>query len=161
MVIRASDAPGTATLRRKFILHLDDCDRRWPSPKLQQVLINLILNGTQAMAGQTTPRRLLVATRVFSDDHAHVIVEDSGPGISEDSAGQIFNAFFTTKADGMGMSLSICRSIVEAHGGRIWAEPAAQGGASLQLILPVDRGRCHEHPARQVCQQCDGLCRRG
>ena len=76
-----------------------------------------------------------------------MIVEDSGPGIGEESAGRIFNAFFTTKADGMGMGLSICRSIVEAHGGRIWAEGAAQGGASLQFILPVDRETCDEQPA--------------
>ncbi|WP_052005837.1 sensor histidine kinase [Caballeronia grimmiae] len=115
--------------------------------QLQQVLINVIMNGTQAMAGQNAPRRLHIATRMFDDNHAHVIVEDSGPGIGEESAGRIFNAFFTTKADGMGMGLSICRSIVEAHGGRIWAEGAAQGGASLQFILPVDRETCDEQPA--------------
>jgi C4-dicarboxylate-specific signal transduction histidine kinase len=111
--------------------------------QLQQVLINVIMNGTQAMAGQNASRRLHVATRMFDDNHAHVIVEDSGPGIGEESAGRIFNAFFTTKADGMGMGLSICRSIVEAHGGRIWAESPEEGGARLQFVLPVEEA-CDE-----------------
>jgi signal transduction histidine kinase len=56
----------------------------------------------------------------------------------------MFNAFFTTRADGMGMGLSICRSIIEAHGGRIWAESPEAGGAMLQFVLPVDEGECHE-----------------
>ncbi|WP_248324719.1 MULTISPECIES: sensor histidine kinase [unclassified Caballeronia] len=119
------------------------CDR----VQLQQVLINVIMNGAQAMAGQQAARRLSITTRMFDEHHAQVIVEDSGPGISNESAGRIFDAFFTTKHDGMGMGLSICRSIVEAHAGRIWAEKGAEGGASLQFILPVDRGTCHEQQA--------------
>ena len=71
-------------------------------------------------------------------------MQDSGAGISEDNASRLFNAFFTTKAEGMGMGLSICRSIVEAHGGRIWAESPEEGGAVLQFILPVEEGRRHE-----------------
>ncbi|MDI7047779.1 ATP-binding protein, partial [Escherichia coli] len=90
------------------------------------------------------PRKLTVTTRPFDDGQAQVIVQDFGTGISQESAGSLFNPFFTTKAEGMGMGLSICRSIVEAHGGRIWAESPQAGGAVLQFILPVDEGRIHE-----------------
>jgi signal transduction histidine kinase len=72
------------------------------------------------------------------------MVQDSGTGISEENAGRLFNTFFTTKDDGMGMGLSICRSIVEAHGGLIWAESPQAGGAVLKFVLPVDEGRSHE-----------------
>lgn len=116
------------------------CDR----VQLQQVLINLIMNSIQAMADVSGPRKLRIATCRFDDEHAQVIVQDSGTGISEEDSGRLFTTFFTTKAEGMGMGLSICRSIVEAHGGRIWAESPAAGGAMLQFILPVDEGRCHE-----------------
>lgn len=134
--------------RHRIELHVDlagrsltaCCDR----VQLQQVMINLILNSVQAMAEVAGPRKLTVTTRPFDDGQAHVIVQDFGTGISQESAGSVFNPFFTTKAEGMGMGLSICRSIVEAHGGRIWAESPQAGGAVLQFILPVDEGRCHE-----------------
>ncbi|MBB5470613.1 PAS domain S-box-containing protein [Paraburkholderia sp. CI2] len=116
------------------------CDR----VQLQQVLINLIMNSVQAMAEVAGPRTLRIATRSFDERQAQVIVQDSGTGISEEDAGRLFSTFFTTKADGMGMGLSICRSIVEAHGGRIWAESPATGGAVLQFVLPIDGGSCHE-----------------
>ncbi|SAL24013.1 PAS domain-containing sensor histidine kinase [Caballeronia telluris] len=109
------------------------CDR----VQLQQVLINLLMNGAQAMSEVNGPRRLSIATRRFDARHAQVIVQDSGMGIREDNASRLFDAFFTTKAEGMGMGLSICRSIVEAHGGRIWAESPEEGGARLQFVLPV------------------------
>ena len=113
--------------------------------QLQQVIINLVMNGVQAMSGiMGGPRELRIRTRLFDARHAQVIVEDSGTGISEENAGRIFNAFFSTKAQGMGMGLSICRSIVEAHGGRIWAESQEGKGAVLQFILPLDEGTCHE-----------------
>ncbi|MFP3648888.1 ATP-binding protein, partial [Paraburkholderia sp. SIMBA_054] len=81
---------------------------------------------------------LRIATGMFDPGHALVSVQDSGTGISEDNADRMFSTFFTTKSEGMGMGLSICRSIVEAHGGRIWAESPATGGALLQFILPID-----------------------
>ncbi|HEY3597169.1 MAG TPA: PAS domain S-box protein [Paraburkholderia sp.] len=110
--------------------------------QLQQVLINLIMNGTQAMAAVADrPKRMWVSTRMFDARHAQVVVNDSGTGISEAHAGRLFEAFFTTRSDGMGIGLSICRSIVEAHGGRIWAESPEEGGAVLQFILPVYDGR--------------------
>jgi signal transduction histidine kinase len=72
-------------------------------------------------------------------------VQDSGTGISEENARRLFDAFFTTKAEGMGMGLSICRSIIEAHGGRIWAEAPAEGGARLRFVLPENEGGDDEH----------------
>ncbi|WP_144113907.1 PAS domain S-box protein [Paraburkholderia sp. BCC1886] len=116
------------------------CDR----VQLQQVLINLIMNAMQAMAEIAGPRRLRMATRHSDDGQAQLIVQDSGTGINDEDAGRLFDTFFTTKVDGMGMGLSICRSIVEAHGGRIWAESPATGGALLQFVLPTDEGSFHE-----------------
>jgi signal transduction histidine kinase len=129
-----------------------DADYACPPPsvcadrvQLQQVVINLVMNGVQAMSGITgRPRELRIRTRRFDERHALVIVEDSGTGISEENVGRLFNAFFTTKAEGMGMGLSICRSIVEAHGGRIWAESHEGRGAVLQFILPLDQRTSHE-----------------
>jgi PAS domain S-box-containing protein len=120
-----------------------------PSPQisgdrvqLQQVLINLIMNGAQAMASVTgRAKRMWVTTRMADAQYAHVIVKDSGTGISAEHAEQLFEAFFTTRSEGMGIGLSICRSIVEAHGGRIWAESPPEGGAVLQFTLPVYDGR--------------------
>ncbi|WP_144149129.1 PAS domain S-box protein [Paraburkholderia sp. BCC1884] len=116
------------------------CDR----VQLQQVLVNLLMNSVQAMADVGGARKLRLATRLADPEHAQVVVQDSGTGIGEENADRLFSTFFTTKAEGMGMGLSICRSIVEAHGGRIWAESPETGGAMLQFILPVDEGRCHE-----------------
>jgi PAS domain S-box-containing protein len=117
------------------------CDR----VQLQQVLINLMMNAAQAMADASGPRRLVIATRRFDTTHAQVSVHDSGPGIREDNVNRLFDTFFTTKAEGMGMGLSICRSIVEAHGGRIWAESPEEGGARLQFVLPIEEGTSDEH----------------
>lgn len=141
-------------VRRELDGHRVEVDAAYASPppqvcadrvQLQQVIINLVMNGVQAMSGVTgRPRHMRIGTRRFDAQHAQVIVEDSGTGISEENAGRLFNAFFTTKAEGMGMGLSICRSIVEAHGGRIWAESQEGKGAVLQFILPLDEGTCHE-----------------
>lgn len=141
-------------VRRELDGHRVEVDADYASPpprvcadrvQLQQVIINLVMNGVQAMSGITgRPRELRIRTRRFDARHAQVIVEDSGTGISEENAGRLFNAFFTTKAEGMGMGLSICRSIVEAHGGRIWAESQEGKGAVLQFILPLDEGTGHE-----------------
>ncbi|MBN3751957.1 PAS domain S-box protein [Paraburkholderia sp. Tr-20389] len=113
--------------------------------QLQQVVINLVMNGVQAMAGVTgRARHMRIGTRRVDGHYGQVAVEDSGTGISGESVGRLFNAFFTTKADGMGMGLSICRSIVEAHGGRIWAESEEGRGATMQFVLPIDKGTCDE-----------------
>ncbi len=106
--------------------------------QLQQVIINLMVNGMQAMS-QVTDRQRELTVRTLQPDAEHVLilVQDSGSGISAEDEERLFNTFFTTKADGMGMGLSICRSIIEAHGGRIWATRHADFGATLQFMLPV------------------------
>jgi two-component system, LuxR family, sensor kinase FixL len=108
--------------------------------QLQQVILNLLVNGIQAMTlVGDRPRELLIRSQADSTGQILVEVGDSGIGIDPAHAGQLFNAFFTTKADGMGMGLSICRSIIEAHGGRIWASPNAGPGTIFQFTLPAHR----------------------
>lgn len=105
--------------------------------QLQQVLINLVINGIQAMADiGDDARELLIESHRDNDGYVVVAVQDSGPGIDPENAERLFDAFFTTKADGMGMGLSICRSIIEAHGGQVWASNNAGRGAVFQLSLP-------------------------
>ena len=113
--------------------------------QLQQVVINLVMNGVQAMAGVTDrAKQMRIGTHRFDEHYGQVAVEDSGTGISEANVGRLFNAFFTTKPDGMGMGLSVCRSIVEAHGGRIWADSQEGQGATMQFVLPLNKGTCDE-----------------
>lgn len=105
--------------------------------QLQQVIINILVNGIQAMAQVADrPRELLVQTKRDVDGRLLIRVRDSGIGIDADSLPRLFNSFFTTKRNGMGMGLSICRSIIEAHGGRIWASPNQGPGATFQFTLP-------------------------
>jgi PAS domain S-box-containing protein len=108
--------------------------------QLQQVIINLVMNGVEAMQPiLDRPHNLVI--RSYQDEAGRVVVDvvDSGAGISADSADKLFNAFFTTKPGGMGMGLSICRSIIEAHGGRLSASNNAGLGARFQFTLPVYR----------------------
>jgi signal transduction histidine kinase len=107
---------------------------------LQQVLLNLILNAVDAMSGAAEETRdLLISTEQDEAGGARVAVRDSGPGLSPESLGRLFDAFYTTKTAGMGMGLSICRSIVEAHGGRVWAAPNEPRGAVFQFTLPREK----------------------
>jgi PAS domain S-box-containing protein len=106
--------------------------------QLQQVLINLVMNGIEAM--QAVPdrqRELAIRSHQGEADQVLVTVKDSGVGITAEDAGRLFNAFFTTKTDGMGMGLSICRSIIEAHRGHISASNNVGPGATFQFALPV------------------------
>ena len=106
--------------------------------QLQQVMINLVINGIEAMQSVTDrPRELTIRTRQDEARHVLVTLKDSGVGISTADADQLFNAFFTTKSSGMGMGLSICRSIIEAHGGRVWAEPNLPHGAIFHFTVPL------------------------
>ncbi|WP_084507248.1 sensor histidine kinase [Geminicoccus roseus] len=106
--------------------------------QLQQVLINLLINGIQAMAGVADrPRELWVRARRQEDGQVLVMVEDRGTGIDLEILDRLFLPFFTTRPDGMGMGLSICRSIVQAHGGRISASCNPGPGATIQFSLPV------------------------
>jgi PAS domain S-box-containing protein len=105
--------------------------------QLQQVVINLVINGVQAMESVTDrPRELLLRSQQYEADHVLVEVHDSGTGFDPGSASRLFNAFFSTKPGGMGMGLSICRSIIDAHEGRVWASNRAGQGAIFQFILP-------------------------
>ncbi|KVH57664.1 hypothetical protein WS89_21955 [Burkholderia sp. MSMB1072] len=114
--------------------------------QLQQVVIHLVTNAMQAMSDvEPGARRLRIRTHAFDERHACVVVEDSGTGIRHADADRLFSAFFTTREDGMGMGLSICRSIVEAHGGHIWADLRAGPGAVMQFVLPVEEETNHEH----------------
>jgi len=103
--------------------------------QLQQVILNLIVNAADAMRA-VEPRVLQVRSNRTASGTVRVSVEDSGTGISEIDMGRIFSPLFTTKAGGMGMGLSICRSIIENHGGKIWVSAAASRGAVFQFELP-------------------------
>ncbi|RME65957.1 MAG: PAS domain S-box protein [Alphaproteobacteria bacterium] len=103
--------------------------------QIQQVLLNLMRNAMEAMEGQPM-RDLRVASRLRADGMIEVAVADTGPGIAPDIEARLFQPFVTSKARGMGVGLSICRTIVESHGGRIWAEPGAQGGTVFKFTLP-------------------------
>jgi len=106
--------------------------------QLQQVIINLVMNGLEAMQSVTDrPRELVIHSRQDETHRVLVSVTDCGVGISAENADRLFNAFFTTKSSGMGMGLSICRSIMEVHGGRLWASANIPHGATFQFTLPV------------------------
>lgn len=106
--------------------------------QLQQVIINLLMNGMQAMVNAKIKRRALRLRLLNSDaDSISFEIKDSGPGIAADRMPLLFMAFYTTKPEGMGMGLSICRSIIEAHGGRIWATSEPGEGAVFHLSLPI------------------------
>ena len=107
--------------------------------QLQQVLLNLIANAADAMASvEQRPRVLTVRSQKSGDCDIVVTVEDTGSGIDRADLERVFEPFFSTKPEGMGMGLSICRSIIEAHGGRITASPAREGGSVFQVSLPCD-----------------------
>jgi len=105
--------------------------------QLQQVLLNLVMNGAEAMNGAAGPHVLTITSGLGPDGDVRVAVADTGVGMDEATAQHVFDSFFTTKASGMGMGLSICRSIIGAHGGRIWVQANAPQGAIFEFTLPV------------------------
>jgi signal transduction histidine kinase len=104
--------------------------------QLQQVIINLVINAVQAMATVTDRARVVVIrTQPHESDQVLVAVEDAGIGMAPESLNRLFSAFYTTKPDGLGMGLSICRSIIEAHGGRVWASLNIGPGMTFQFTI--------------------------
>ena len=115
------------------------------------MIINLVVNGMQAMATvRDRERVLIVHTQRHQSDQVLVAVEDVGVGLEPENADQLFRAFYTTKPDGLGMGLSICRSIIEAHGGRVWASPNAGPGMTFQFTISAygqhPQGRSAAYP---------------
>ena len=107
--------------------------------QLQQVVLNLIINAVEAMSSMREgPRELLICTEKAASNGALVTVRDSGPGLDLKTADRLFEAFYTTKVQGMGIGLAICRSIIEAHGGRIWAGANEPRGAVFQFTVPLE-----------------------
>jgi PAS domain S-box-containing protein len=136
MVVMLRDAAG-----RQGVLIRSELDPALPTTtadrvQLQQVLMNLMLNGIEAM--QEGSGELIVASQQTQDGQALISVRDSGIGFSEDNLERIFEAFFTTKPQGTGMGLSISRRIIESHGGRLWATANTGRGATFQFTLPTD-----------------------
>jgi signal transduction histidine kinase len=106
--------------------------------QVQQVVLNLILNAVEAMGSvEAGARELLISTKQSETNGIVVAVGDSGPGIDPENLERVFEAFYTTKSSGVGMGLSICRSIIEAHGGRLWADANEPRGAVFQFTLPT------------------------
>jgi C4-dicarboxylate-specific signal transduction histidine kinase len=105
--------------------------------QIEQVLVNLIMNAVESMSLVVDRPRALHISSEVEGDNVLVTVADSGSGIESSKTGQVFEAFFTTKPEGMGMGLSICRSILEAHHGRIWVSPNRQNGSILRFTLPT------------------------
>ena len=104
--------------------------------QLQQVMLNLIMNAIEAMSETSEgPRELLIRSEIDLPDGVMVIVRDWGPGLKPESLNHLFDPFYSTKPAGMGMGLSICRSITEAHGGRLWATANTPRGAVFQFTL--------------------------
>src|SRR5271154_2739326 len=117
------------------------CDR----VQLQQVMLNLILNAIQSMRDvEDGARELHISTATIGPEGVCVTVRDTGHGLSPESLPRLFEPFYTTKPDGMGIGLSICRSIIEAHGGRLWATRRQPRGATFQFTIPPDRAAIHD-----------------
>lgn len=140
---------GRVLLRSEFAddLPLVEGDRL----QLQEVLVNLVRNAAYAMASvEDRPRQLIITTAEAEPDGVLVTVQDSGPGPDPTNLGRLFDAFFTTKPGGLGMGLAVCRTIIEAHGGKLWATTVAPHGAMFQFSLPAKAGEPRRSSARSA-----------
>jgi two-component system sensor kinase FixL len=115
--------------------------------QIEQVMLNLMRNSIEAMAGADCEEQIMtVAAATIDSSSVQVTVVDTGPGLNEDQSKPIFDAFFTNKKNGMGMGLAISRSIIEAHGGRLWADSGHDKGASFHFNLPIAKGAASDEP---------------
>ena len=133
----------TEVERNRILLHTDLANGLPPvlgdRVQLQQVILNLVMNAIEAMSGAAVLRRELVIASVTDElGGVNVAVRDSGTGLGGTAIDRLFEAFYTTKSDGMGMGLAISRTIIEAHGGRLWARPNLSRGAAFEFRLPTD-----------------------
>ena len=110
--------------------------------QVQQVILNLVRNAIEAMA-ESPVRRLLIRSRRAQPGQVEVVIEDSGPGLAAEVAERLFEPFLSTKSEGMGLGLSICHTIIQGHGGRIWAEPSTLGGTAFHFTL-LDASEEHD-----------------
>jgi PAS domain S-box-containing protein len=145
-IIREMIALLRAEANRHSILMHDELANGLPQIpadriQLQQVLMNLMLNGIEAMKDAGPSRNLGIKSRQEESRQLLVSVTDTGVGLQPEHVDQIFKAFFTSKSQGTGMGLPICRSIIESHGGRLWATPNSGPGATFQFTLPIDLPR--------------------
>jgi C4-dicarboxylate-specific signal transduction histidine kinase len=132
---------GSAIAKHKVSLHTHFAEKLPPVHgdriQLQQVLLNLVLNAVEAMdAAKVKARELSISTAKIPTKGVLVAVCDSGPGIDPENLERVFEAFYTTKSNGVGIGLAICRSIIEAHGGRLWADANEDQGAAFRFTLP-------------------------
>jgi signal transduction histidine kinase len=142
-LIQEALAQGRSDLQKHGIIVQAESNKRLPEVRgnrvqLQQVLLNLLMNAIDAMAAKDEPRILRVKSEAYEGDRIMVSVADTGTGISSQDVDRIFNPLFTTKSDGMGMGLSICRAIIEAHEGRLWFTPNTPRGAVFQFTLQAN-----------------------
>jgi signal transduction histidine kinase len=141
-VIREVLALARGELRRHHVvlrteLAVEDRPVTGDRVQLQQVLLNLIMNGAEAMRGVTErARELTISSTLAEPSGVLIAVKDTGMGLDPAVAERMFQPFFTTKPDGLGMGLSICRSIIEAHGGRLWVSPRTPHGADVRFTIP-------------------------
>jgi predicted ATPase/signal transduction histidine kinase len=136
LVLLESEARRHSVSIRKW-LAAGSCEVMGDRVQLQQVIMNLVMNGIDAMKEVDADRELAIRSRITDQGRIEVSISDTGAGLPAGKADRIFETFFTTKPDGTGMGLSICRSIIEAHGGRLWAKPNPPRGAVLLFDLPA------------------------
>ncbi|MCO6412218.1 MAG: PAS domain-containing protein [Thiogranum sp.] len=140
-VTEALDLMRDETLRRGVHCEcrLDDDSKVFADKvQIEQVMLNLVMNALDALDGSPAGQRhLLVSVATDGDGQARVAVRDSGPGLPPNQHDRIFDSFYSTKSQGLGMGLALCRSIIESHGGRIWASDNADQGATVQFVLPI------------------------
>jgi PAS domain S-box-containing protein len=147
--------------RAQVILHTD-LDDGLPlvtgdRVQLQQVILNLCLNAADAMSSvEDRPRQLVIRTEREGEDHVRLSVEDSGVGFEPERAETLFDAFYTTKRGGMGIGLSVSRSIIEGHGGRLWASPKTGPGASFTFSIPFDLGSAASATSHRAHRSASG-----